>query len=135
LQEIGSLRSRISQVHSYPAGSSIGYGRSQFAKRESRIAVVPIGYADGIPRNLSNGKMAFLIRGQRAPIFGRVCMDMLMLDVTDIPDARQGDEVVLFGKQEDAFISVKELAEAAGTIPYEILVRISPRVRRVYVRE
>lgn len=135
LQEIGSLRSRISQVRSYPAGSSIGYGRSQFVNRESRIAVVPIGYADGIPRNLSNGRMAFLVRGQRARIFGRVCMDMLMLDVTDISGARAGDEVVIFGRQEDAFISVKELAEAAGTIPYEILVRISSRVRRVYVRE
>lgn len=134
-QEMGSLFSRISRIQQYPAGVSIGYGRSQFAKRETRIAVIPIGYADGIPRNLSNGKMAFLVRGKRAPIFGRVCMDMLMLDITDIPEAIPGDEVVIFGRQGSAHISIGELAEAAGTIPYEILVRISPRVRRVYVRE
>ncbi|MEZ4848297.1 MAG: bifunctional UDP-N-acetylmuramoyl-tripeptide:D-alanyl-D-alanine ligase/alanine racemase [Bacteroidia bacterium] len=132
LEEIGSLHSTVSQIRTYPVGTSIGYGRSQFADRETRIATVPVGYADGIPRSLSNGKMSFLIRGKRAPIFGRVCMDMIMLDVTDIPEAEAGDEVVLIGRQGDEFISVVELAEAAGTIPYEILVRISPRVRRVY---
>ncbi|MEM7657181.1 MAG: bifunctional UDP-N-acetylmuramoyl-tripeptide:D-alanyl-D-alanine ligase/alanine racemase [Bacteroidota bacterium] len=135
LEEIGSLRSLISQIQTHPVGSSIGYGRSQRTERESRIATVPVGYADGIPRNLSNGKIGCLVRGKRAPVVGRVCMDMLMLDVTDIPEAEAGEEVVLFGRQGEAFLSVQEVAEAAGTIPYEILVRISPRVRRVYVRE
>jgi alanine racemase len=135
LKEIGSLRSMISQIHTYPAGTSVGYGRSQFTSRESRIATVPVGYADGIFRNLGNGKAEFLVRGLRAPTFGRICMDMLMLDVTDIPGAARGDEVVLFGTQGKAFISVNELASRAGTISYEILVRISPRVRRVYIRE
>ena len=135
LQEIGSLHSTISQIQTYPEGTSIGYGRSQYAERETRIATVPIGYADGIPRSLSNGKFSFLVQGKRAPIFGRVCMDMLMLDVTDIPEAGAGDEVVIFGRQKEAVISVGELAVAAGTIPYEVLVRISPRVRRVYGRE
>jgi alanine racemase len=135
LSEIGTLRSLISQIQIHPAGTSIGYGRSQRTERDSRIATVPIGYADGIPRSLSNGKIGFLVQGQPAPVFGRVCMDMLMLDVTDIPEARAGDEVVLFGRQGKAFLSVQTVAEAAGTIPYELLVRISPRVRRVYVRE
>jgi Alr-MurF fusion protein len=135
LQEMGSLHSTLTQVQTYPAGTSIGYGRSQYTKRTTRIATVPVGYADGIPRALSNGKASFLVRGQPAPIFGRVCMDMLMLDVTDIPEVQAGDEVVLFGQQGEAFLPVTELAKAAGTIPYEILVRISPRVRRVYVQE
>ncbi|MEM6768774.1 MAG: alanine racemase C-terminal domain-containing protein, partial [Bacteroidota bacterium] len=102
--------------------------------RDSRIATIPLGYADGIPRSLGNGKISFLINGQLAPTFGRICMDMLMLDVTDITTAKAGDEVVLIGTQGEQQISVIDLAKAADTIPYEILVRISPRVRRVYVR-
>ncbi|MEZ4828363.1 MAG: alanine racemase [Bacteroidia bacterium] len=133
--EIGSLHSVISQVHSWPEGTSIGYGRAGRLSRPSQIATIPIGYADGIPRVLGNGQFAFLVRGKRAPIVGRVCMDMLMLDVTDIPGASAGDEVVIFGKQGRIFQSVSALAQAAATIPYEILVRISPRVRRIYVRE
>ncbi|RMG69867.1 MAG: bifunctional UDP-N-acetylmuramoyl-tripeptide:D-alanyl-D-alanine ligase/alanine racemase [Bacteroidetes bacterium] len=135
LQEIGSLRSLITQIQTHPAGSGIGYGRAQVTTRKSRIATLPIGYADGIPRSVGEGKAHFLLRGQRVPTFGRICMDMLMLDVTDVPEAQAGDEVVLFGWQGETFLSVAELAEAAGTIPYEILVRISPRVRRVYVRD
>ncbi|MEM6344324.1 MAG: alanine racemase [Bacteroidota bacterium] len=133
LAEIGSLRTRITQVKSWAKGASIGYGRSQLTERESLIATIPIGYADGIPRAVSNGKARFLVGGQRVPIFGRVCMDMIMLDVTDVPGVKAGDEVVCFGKQGEAHISVQELAEAAGTIAYEILVRISPRVRRVFI--
>lgn len=134
LQEIGRLSSVISHLQHYPAGVSIGYGRSETTQRPSTIATIPIGYADGIPRRLSNGKIAFLVRGQRAPVFGRICMDMLMLDVTEIPEVQVGDEVVLFGQQGEAFISVNALAKAAETIAYEILVGISERVRRVYVR-
>ncbi|MEL6654175.1 MAG: alanine racemase, partial [Bacteroidota bacterium] len=133
LREIGSLRTRITQVKPWPKGSSIGYGRSERMTRDSLIATVPIGYADGIPRALSNGKGHFLVRGQRVPIVGRVCMDMLMLDVTDVPEVAAGDEVVCFGQQGESQLSITELAEAAGTIAYEILVRISPRVRRVFV--
>ena len=135
LEEIGSLVSLISQIHEYPEGTSVGYGRSQFTDRPSRIATIPIGYADGVPRSLSNGQISFLVRGQLAPTFGRVCMDMLMLDVTDIPEAEAGDEVVLIGKQQNAEVSVETFAERCGTIPYEILVGISPRVRRLYVKE
>ncbi|MFK7925734.1 MAG: alanine racemase, partial [Bacteroidia bacterium] len=133
LKEIGSLRTRITQVKGWPQGSSIGYGRSQSTDRESLIATVPIGYADGIPRSLSNGKAQFLVRGQRVPIFGRVCMDMIMLDVTEVKGIKAGDEVICFGSQGENHISVQELAQAADTIAYEILVRISPRVRRVFI--
>ena len=135
LKEIGSLHSTISQLRTHPPGTSIGYGRSQFLNRPSVIATVPIGYADGIPLSVGNGKTQFLVRGKRVPTVGRICMDMLMIDVTDIPDVRAGDEVVLFGRQERDFISVEELAKAASTIPYEILVRISQRVRRIYSQE
>mgnify|MGYP006266540147 CR=1 FL=1 len=134
LEEIGTLRSVISQVQVHAAGESVGYGRAQVAARPSRIATVPIGYADGIPRALGLGRMRFLVRGQWAPTFGQVCMDMLMLDVTDIPDAQASDEVVLIGEQGAHRISVSDLAAVADTIPYEILVRLSPRLRRVYVR-
>lgn len=135
LQEIASLRSHISQIHHYPADTSIGYGRASYTKRPSSIATVPIGYADGIMRVLGEGKTAFLVQGKKAPTIGRICMDMLMLDVTDIEGVRTGDEVVLFGGQEAAFISAEEIAAHADTIAYEILSRISPRVRRVYVKE
>lgn len=135
LQEIGTLVTVISQIHEYPAGTSIGYGRAQFTNRNSRIATIPIGYADGIFRSLSNGKLSMYVREKLAPIFGRICMDMMMLDVTDIPDTKEGDEVLIFGYSGNIFRSVADLAAAAGTIPYEILTSISPRVRRVYVRE
>ncbi|MFK7968780.1 MAG: alanine racemase [Bacteroidia bacterium] len=135
LEEIASLRSHISQIHHYPAGTSIGYGRAQYTECDARIATVPIGYADGILRALGEGNMHVLVRGQRVLTFGRICMDMLMIDVTDVDLAAAGDEVVLFGKQGDMAIAVSDMAEQAGTIAYEILSRISPRVRRVYVRE
>ncbi|MEO1806795.1 MAG: bifunctional UDP-N-acetylmuramoyl-tripeptide:D-alanyl-D-alanine ligase/alanine racemase [Bacteroidota bacterium] len=135
LKEIGSLHSQISQIQTHPEGVPIGYGRAQTTERPSRIATIPIGYADGIPRSVGEGKASFLIHGQLAPTFGRICMDMLMVDVTDIPEAQAGDEIVIFGKQEEYFLSIQTLAQAADTIPYELLVRISPRVGRVYVQD
>ena len=135
LEEIGSLHSVLSQVHHYEAGTPIGYGCSERTTRASLIATVPIGYADGIRRSLSNGVGRFLVRGQRVPVIGRVCMDMLMLDVTDVAGVKGGDEVVLIGAQGDDFISANEIAAWCDTIPYEILTGISQRVRRVYVRE
>ncbi|MEM9986239.1 MAG: alanine racemase, partial [Bacteroidota bacterium] len=135
LAEIGSLHSNITQIHTHQAGDSIGYGRAQRVEQESKIAIVPIGYADGIPRSLGLGKQSFLVEGKWAPTVGRICMDMMMLDVSHIPGVAPGQEVVLIGSQVDNLLSVRDLAQAANTIPYEILVRISPRVRRVYVRE
>ena len=134
LEEIGSLHSSISQIREYPAGQTIGYGRTQTTTRLSRIATVAIGYADGIPRSVGEGNMNFLIRGQEAPTFGRICMDMLMLDVTDIPEAKAGDSVLIFGREGEHYLSINKLAKAADTIPYEILVRLSSRIRRIYER-
>ncbi len=134
LEEIGSLLSTISQIRTYPPQTSIGYGRSQYTDQPTRIATVALGYADGVPRNLSNGKYCFIVRGKKAPIFGKVCMDMTMIDITDIPEAETGDEVLVFGSQDQAKHSVEEMAQKAQTIPYEILVRIGSRVRRIYTK-
>jgi Alr-MurF fusion protein len=135
LLEIGSLHTVITQIHHHPPGTPIGYACSETTQAEARIATIPVGYADGIRRSLSNGVGSFLVRGQRAPVVGRVCMDMLMLDVTHIPEAQAGDEVVLIGRQGKDQVTVAELARLCQTIPYEILTGISQRVRRVYVRE
>jgi alanine racemase len=94
-----------------------------------------VGYADGIPRNLGNEKISFLIRNQRVPVVGKICMDMLMVDITDVPDAKEGDEVLIFGSLNDKRISLNELATASGTIPYEILTHLSQRLHRVYSKE
>lgn len=111
-------------------GDTVGYGRTFTARRDSRIITVPIGYGDGYPRILSN-KADVLVCGKRAPIVGNVCMDMLMADVTDIPEANADSEVVLMGAQGSERITPDELAELAGTIPYEIMLGFSPRVRTV----
>jgi alanine racemase len=136
LQEAATLRTAVSQVRHYPAGTSIGYSRSQVLATPATIATLPVGYADGYPRNLSNGKGNVLLQGVRCPIVGRVCMDMLMVDVSATPTpVRPGDEAVLFGTQLGQHLSVQEIADAAGTIPYEILAGMSQRIRRVFGRE
>ncbi len=140
LTEVGSLVTRISQVHSYPAGTSVGYGRAERLPRASRIATLPVGYADGLPRRLGYGahgpgRLQVWLRGRPAPIVGRVCMDMIMVDVTDAPEAEVGDEVLLFGRLGAMQQSVSAVADAADTIAYEILAGLSPRIRRVYVSE
>ena len=127
-QTLSTLPVRIQRVE---AGDTIGYGRAGVAQRASTIMTIPIGYGDGYPRVLS-GKACALVEGRRAPIIGRVCMDMTMLDVTDIPGASMNSQVVLLGAQGDARITPDELAEHAGTIPYEIMLGFSRRVRRVY---
>lgn len=127
-----SWKTAIHSIKSLPTGYPVSYGRSFVAARPSRIAVLPVGYADGYPRSLSN-KAQVLVHGRRSPVVGRVCMDLTMIDVTDIPDANRGDEVVLLGEQGDETLSVSQLAEWAGTIPYEIFCGIGPRVERVYV--
>ncbi len=127
-----SLRSRIAAVTDHAAGDSIGYGCTFTAKRPSRFAVIPVGYADGLHRALSN-KLEFLIHGKRCPQVGRICMDMCMVDVTGAPDVKAGDVATIFGADGKETISVNELAEKAGTISYELLCAVSPRVPRVYV--
>lgn len=126
------LKSRVAAVTSHKAGDTISYGRTFTAKKDMRIAVLPIGYADGLHRVLS-GKIEVLINGKRAKQIGRICMDMCMADVTDIPSVKVGDVATIFGHDGDDFIPVEDLAEKAGTISYELLCAVSPRVPRIYI--
>ncbi len=128
LAMVSTLKTRISQLKSIPKDESVGYNRRWIAARDSVIAIIPIGYADGLSRHLGYGHGHVVISGQRAPIIGSVCMDMCFVDVTGI-DCHEGDEVILFGTPEQ----LCELAEAAGTISYELLTSVSPRVKRIYV--
>jgi alanine racemase len=131
LRPVLSLITRIAFIKKVPANVPISYGRTFVTKRESIIATVPIGYADGYSRALSN-KGEVLVRGVRAPVVGRVCMDMCMIDVTDVPDVRAGDEIVLIGNQGSDRITADDIAAMTGTISYEVLCGISNRVPRVY---
>jgi alanine racemase len=123
-------KTRIAQVTAVPEGSFVGYGRTFRTTRDSRIAVLPVGYHEGYDRALS-GVAHVLVRGRRAPICGRVCMNMCMVDVTDVAAARLEDEVVLLGSQGDERISAEQMAAWAGTISYEIVSRIHPDLPRV----
>jgi alanine racemase len=123
-----SFVTRICQVKVVPPGTPIGYGATFVTDRKSRVATIPVGYADGYRRLLSN-KGQVVVRGKRVPLLGRVAMDMCMIDVSSIPEARAGDEVVLFG----AGLPVEEVASIIGTINYEVVTGIGKRVPRVYV--
>jgi alanine racemase len=131
LRPVLSWRTRILQLKKVPRNTSISYGQTFVTKRDSQIATLPIGYADGYPRLLSNRGEA-LVSGKRAPVAGRVCMDLTMLDVTDIAGVQQGDEVVLLGRQGEQVITVDEMAAWANTISYEILTSIGARVPRIH---
>jgi len=131
LQPVLSLVTRIFLLKKLPAGTPISYGRTFVTRRESLIATIPIGYADGFSRSLSNCGEA-LVWGARVPVTGRVCMDMTMLDVTDVPGVREGDEVVLIGSSGSERITAADLAAKTGTIPYEVLCGISSRVPRIF---
>lgn len=133
LAPVLSLKSRIVRLTPLATGDSVSYGRTWRAARPSLIGLVMCGYADGLPRSLSN-RGSVLVRGQRAPIVGRICMDMSMVDVTDVADVASGDEVVLIGCQGDESITADEVAGLAGTISYEILCAISARVPRLHLR-
>ena len=133
LMPVLSLKSRIVRLTPLSSGDSVSYGRTWRATRPSLIGLVMCGYADGLPRSLSN-RGSVLVRGQRAPIVGRICMDMCMVDVTDVADVARGDEVVLIGCQGEESITADEVAGLAGTISYEILCAISARVPRLYLR-
>jgi alanine racemase len=126
-----SLVTRIAFLKKVPTGVPISYGRTFVTRRESHIATLPIGYADGYSRRLSNiGEV--LVRGMRVPVVGRVCMDMCMIDVTDVPGASEGDPVVLIGSQAGERITADDIAKKTGTIAYEVLCGISNRVPRIY---
>ena len=125
--------SRVTHVKTLPTGREISYGGTYVTTKETRVATVPVGYADGYRRSLS-GQFYVLIRGKRAPILGRVCMDQMMVDVTDIPDVALNDRVILVGKSGGAEISMEEIAAAADSFNYEFICGISRRVPRVYSR-
>lgn len=129
-----SVRSRIAQIKTFEEGDSVSYGRIYTAPGTRRIAIVPIGYADGLFRSLS-GKIDMLVRGRRVKQVGRICMDMCMIDVTDVPEVVVGDIVTLFGHDGKEFISVEEQASKADTISYELLCSVAPRVNRIYYEE
>lgn len=130
LKPVSRLITKISQLKDIPEGDSVGYNRRWIASRPSRIAIIPIGYADGLNRHLGNEKGRVVVAGCQVPIIGSICMDMCFLDVTDIP-CQEGDEVTIFG---DADL-LQQISQSADTIPYEILTSVSPRVRRVYFQE
>ncbi len=127
---VATLKTTVTQIKELPAGETVGYGRKGKLERDSAIATVRVGYADGYPRALSNGIGYMLVNGQKAPVIGHICMDMTMLDVTGL-DVQEGDPVIVFGESP----TVSEVATLAGTIPYEILTGISQRVKRVYFQE
>jgi alanine racemase len=131
LQKILSWKTRVVHLKKVPTGTTISYGRTFVTRRESLIATLPVGYADGFDRTLTN-RGVVLIRGMRAPVVGRVCMDMTMLDVTEVPGVAVGDTVTLLGRDGSEEITAHDLANQAGTICYEILSRIGPRVQRTY---
>ena len=132
LEPVMKIKTRVLAVRNLPTGTPVSYGRTFITKRESRIAVVSLGYADGYTRCFSNNA-EMLVGGHRAPVIGRVCMDLTMLDVTDTDHVSEGDEVVILGTQNGQVITATELSRRSGTIPYEILTSLGSRSRRQYV--
>lgn len=131
LQQVASLKTTIISLKLWKQGESIGYGRRTILKRDSMIATVPIGYADGIDRRLGNGNGNTWVNGYRCPIVGNICMDIMMIDVTDVPKCTIGTEVEIFGDN----ISINEIAQQLDTIPYEVLTSVSKRVNRIYYKD
>ncbi len=129
-----TLKSNVILVKDVPEGSPISYGGTYVTKKHSVIATIPVGYGDGYPRSLSS-KGHVLIRGKRAPILGRVCMDQFMVDVTEIQGVKEDDEVILIGASEDERITVEEIAAIMGTINYEVVCQLGKRIPRVYLED
>lgn len=128
------LKSIITYLKTVPEGTPIGYGATYITDKETKVATVSIGYGDGYPRRLSNKGYA-LVRGQKAPIIGRVCMDQFMMDVSHISDVQEGDVVTLIGKDQNEQITVEELAQLAGTFNYEFVCDLGKRIPRVYIKD
>jgi len=131
LQAVATLRSTIAQIKHVKKGETVSYNRKGVVNRDSIIATIRIGYADGYSRQFSNGTGKVLINGKQAPVIGSVCMDMTMVDVTDIEEVKEGDDVIIFGSQ----LPVQQVAGWINTIPYEIMTGISQRVKRIYFHE
>ena len=128
-----ALRSIVSMVKTIPAGTAVSYNRTFVSQHPMRIATIPIGYADGYPRLLSN-KGYMLLHGKRAPIIGNICMDQLMLDISDIPETACGDVVTVVGADGGQILTFSDLAALCGTINYELMCLIGRRVPRVYLK-
>jgi alanine racemase len=133
IRPVLSLKSHVGRVRTLTPGASISYGRTYITSRPTPVALVPVGYGDGYHRILSN-RGHVLIRGERAPIVGRVCMDQFVVDITGIEGVSQDDEVVLIGSQGDVTITAEEVAALAETINYEVTTSLLPRVPRIYLR-
>ena len=130
LQSALSWSTSIIQIKTLPKGTKVGYGGTYTTKKSTRLAVLPVGYWDGLDRKLSNNGQV-LIGGKKCPIIGRICMNLTMIDISKIKTANVGDSVVIIGKQKNADISVDELAKQVGTINYEIVDRINPLITRI----
>ncbi len=134
LTPVSTLRTRIVQIKRHlKAGDAVGYGRAGVLGRETVTATIPMGYADGLDRHLGCGRWSVLVCGKRAPIVGRICMDSCMIDITDIPEAREGDEAVIFSPRQGH--TAEDMARVLGTISYEVLTSVSGRVKRIYKKE
>jgi alanine racemase len=127
---VATLSTRIVQKKTLAVGESIGYGRSERVEREMTTATIPVGYADGLDRHLGNGRWEVLVRGERAKIVGRVCMDSAMIDITDVEGVEVGDKVTIFGTERGN--TLEDMARVLDTISYEIMTSISQRVKRIY---
>ena len=132
LQPVLQWKTRVVGVRSIPAGAVVGYNGTFLATAPMRLALLAVGYADGLARRLGN-RFSLLVRGERAPLVGRISMDQAVVDVTEIPGVEAGDEVVILGAQGDETITAFDHAEVSGTIPWEVFTRIGPRVQRVAV--
>jgi len=130
LMNVSSLKTTISQIKWVGKGQTVGYSRKGHLNKNTCVGIIPIGYADGFNRKLSNGLGKVMVKGQLAPVIGNVCMDMTMIDLTDI-EAQEGDSVTIFGDDH----SLSKMAQVLDTIPYEILTTVSRRVKRIYFQE
>lgn len=131
IKNVNTLKTTILQIHNVKSGEYVGYGANNILQNDTRIAVIPIGYADGLNRKLGNGRGEVVVRGKRAKIIGTICMDTTMIEITGIEHVTEGDEVVIFGHE----MPLHEVAQRLDTIPYEVLTSVSSRVKRVYLKE
>lgn len=131
LRPTATLRTTVISLKNWPAGTSVGYARRGMLTRDSIVATIPIGYADGLDRHLSRGAASMIVRGVECPVLGNICMDQCMIDVTDVPGVALGDSVEVFGSSQP----VEKIADVLDTIPYEVLTSVSPRVKRIYYRD
>ena len=133
LEPVSTLRTRIVQIHTLHKGDTVGYGRNGKIEKDSRIATIPVGYADGLNRHLGNGAWEMIVSGKRAKTIGNICMDSCMIDITDIDGVEEGDEVTIFSAERGN--TAADMARVLDTIPYEVLTSVAKRVKRIYINE